>query len=350
MGRHTGNPCFFCGQKLTDDDDVVVCPECGTPYHRECWKESGHCTNVQLHATGGSWAPEKPAEEEKTQEQTCPNCGTSNAPEAQRCQNCGASLKETLQTPSWEKGSDDVPPQKESFRTRMEHVAEEMGMNDRYCGMDKEETLGGEPLGDVADFVENNTVYYLPRFKRFQETGKKISINFPGILFPHFYFANRKMWPLAFILAAVFALLSMPQMAMTLQTMLPEMITTLQEADGKNMAIAMFPDVQQTIQRIQGMQDRLETHENLIYNLTAICNYVEMCMKLFLGFFANWIYFRFVTRRVHQIREEHLPESMHRDRLRMRGGTSILLFIATIGVQYAVMLILTGVLYALLLL
>ncbi|MBQ3919840.1 MAG: hypothetical protein II695_09210, partial [Oscillospiraceae bacterium] len=32
---YTGHKCMVCGKVFTDDDDVVVCVECGTPYHRE---------------------------------------------------------------------------------------------------------------------------------------------------------------------------------------------------------------------------------------------------------------------------------------------------------------------------
>ena len=46
MGIHTGEKCFVCGQVFTDNDDVVVCPDCGTPYHRACWQKNGACVNL----------------------------------------------------------------------------------------------------------------------------------------------------------------------------------------------------------------------------------------------------------------------------------------------------------------
>ena len=48
--KYTGIPCAACGKKFTAEDDVVVCPECGTPYHRACYKELGHCVNEARHA------------------------------------------------------------------------------------------------------------------------------------------------------------------------------------------------------------------------------------------------------------------------------------------------------------
>ena len=77
MTRYTGNHCPVCEQAFTDEDDIVVCPDCGTPYHRACWQKVGACMHKSEHAAGFEWQPEFGPEAEKaTQEATCPNCGT----------------------------------------------------------------------------------------------------------------------------------------------------------------------------------------------------------------------------------------------------------------------------------
>ena len=35
--------CPVCNKTFQDGDDVVVCPECGAPHHRECYEQNGHC-------------------------------------------------------------------------------------------------------------------------------------------------------------------------------------------------------------------------------------------------------------------------------------------------------------------
>ncbi len=35
MINFTGIKCPVCGKAFTDEDDIVVCPKCGAPYHRE---------------------------------------------------------------------------------------------------------------------------------------------------------------------------------------------------------------------------------------------------------------------------------------------------------------------------
>ena len=36
MALYIGNTCPVCGEKFKAGDDAVGCPDCGTPYHREC--------------------------------------------------------------------------------------------------------------------------------------------------------------------------------------------------------------------------------------------------------------------------------------------------------------------------
>ena len=55
---YRGQHCPICGKEFCDGDDIVVCPECGTPYHRECYKTAGHCVNEERHGESFEWKPE----------------------------------------------------------------------------------------------------------------------------------------------------------------------------------------------------------------------------------------------------------------------------------------------------
>mgnify|MGYP000169958290 CR=1 FL=1 len=41
MPKYYGCPCEGCGKPLTLQDDIVVCPDCGAPYHRTCYEKNG---------------------------------------------------------------------------------------------------------------------------------------------------------------------------------------------------------------------------------------------------------------------------------------------------------------------
>ncbi len=36
---YTGKKCPICSEKFKADDDIVVCPKCGAPYHRSCYEK-----------------------------------------------------------------------------------------------------------------------------------------------------------------------------------------------------------------------------------------------------------------------------------------------------------------------
>ena len=100
MADYTGQSCFVCQKPFEPEDDVVVCPECGTPYHRACWQHYGHCINVHLHENGGSWKPvEIPLPESETASETrrCPRCVTENPVHQAFCGHCGMILEENGQ-------------------------------------------------------------------------------------------------------------------------------------------------------------------------------------------------------------------------------------------------------------
>lgn len=100
--RYEGNTCPGCGEVFTQDDDVVVCPECATAQHRECYNKKGECVNAHLHSHGFQWEPEKGLSQQNTstlinQEKEnknfqCPSCGNYCDPEAGRCEKCGAKF------------------------------------------------------------------------------------------------------------------------------------------------------------------------------------------------------------------------------------------------------------------
>lgn len=62
---YNGKKCDGCAGMMYDGEDIVVCPECGTPQHRECYNKNNACVNAHLHAEGFDWqkaniVPEEP--------------------------------------------------------------------------------------------------------------------------------------------------------------------------------------------------------------------------------------------------------------------------------------------------
>ena len=92
LEKYIGEKCLVCGEVFTDTDDIVVCPDCGSPYHRECWDKEGCCIKTDLHEAGLSWQPEAERPGADGEPIRCSRCGQENPPEGLFCNRCGLPL------------------------------------------------------------------------------------------------------------------------------------------------------------------------------------------------------------------------------------------------------------------
>ncbi|MDE5583372.1 MAG: hypothetical protein K2J08_06685 [Ruminococcus sp.] len=166
----TGEKCVYCNAVFTEDDDVVVCPECGSPHHRECYRKENRCANSDMHSSGEKWKSQikniKPETEEK--------------------------------------------PLETAEQENINSLAGENFIRDYSRVLNPDEDMGGATLREMSMFVGTNTFYYIPIFKRMKDIGTKISFNLSCCIFPSFYFANRRMWLWAIISAIVSVILELP--------------------------------------------------------------------------------------------------------------------------------------------
>ncbi len=52
MADYKGNTCPVCKQKFKEADDIVVCQDCGTPYHANVGKRSVFMVHRQTTQPG----------------------------------------------------------------------------------------------------------------------------------------------------------------------------------------------------------------------------------------------------------------------------------------------------------
>ena len=94
MPDYTNTVCPVCGQAFSPEDDVVVCPLCGAPHHRACYKRNGRCAYAADHGTPRQWTP--PVSRGDEDARICGNCGTANPPGADVCACCGYHIDQPL--------------------------------------------------------------------------------------------------------------------------------------------------------------------------------------------------------------------------------------------------------------
>ncbi|MBQ8825643.1 MAG: zinc-ribbon domain-containing protein [Oscillospiraceae bacterium] len=306
MNKYTGTKCIVCSEKFKDEDDVVVCPECGTPYHRSCYMKEGKCINESLHSKGESWVPEYDHSLKKEKEDTvCARCGYENSADDMFCDRCGFPLK-SLEKHNEQMRAESSPLKDDGDPNKYnrEHSGEIgidiqpflINFSDPLCGYNPDEDFDGVRLCELADYVESNTHYYLPIFKRIKELGKSFSWNFPAMLFPELYFANRKM-PLAALAA----------WAAQLLTMIPLMIMVFHDAD---------------IPMIKELADNFDIRSSAFQTVRFLTYVLDYGIMFFCGAYANKLYYRTAVKRTASIKKS-VPLTRLRQTLRSRGGTSV---------------------------
>ena len=95
--------CPVCDKRFVNGDDVVVCPECGAPHHRECFEQLGQCFYRDSHAEGFSFEQgqntaenEQSSQDESAQFVRCPRCGASFTKYERNCPSCHARMPEPI--------------------------------------------------------------------------------------------------------------------------------------------------------------------------------------------------------------------------------------------------------------
>ena len=197
MGRYTGVECPICHQELKETDEIVVCPQCGAPYHRHCFR--GECIFQDLHKEGKTWEPPAKKQEQDFDRHDgklrCSRCGTANHPGNIFCDVCGSPLHAP-------EGDGERPPAYDGgpYQNRQQGQQPPFGRNmaynpftTPYGGLDPDEEIDGIPVKDVAIYVGETTHYYLPKFKEMYHR-KTFSWNWSAFFLDCYFMLYRKMY------------------------------------------------------------------------------------------------------------------------------------------------------------
>lgn len=220
MFFYEGYVCPVCRKKFVADDDIVACPDCGAPHHRECWKQNGECVYAKDHGTPRQWRRTEgssstagsPAQHTPTpphtqhppnadtggQVRTCSRCGKANPEFAEFCSRCGHGLN----PPDW-RSAQPYPHTPHPGQTRQqqyggfsggygEYTPFRMPFVDPFGGVAHDEKIDGVAAEDLVAFVGQNSAYYLPRFYRMSSGGAQTSWNWAAFFFTPYWLLYRK--------------------------------------------------------------------------------------------------------------------------------------------------------------
>ncbi len=179
MANFSGCKCIVCEKKIEENDDVVVCPICGTPYHRECYFKEGECVNTALHESKGTYQKDCESDAEKVVDSANFNKPNSNG---------GSRVSiETFSEVDFDlkNGFDEKAEQNyRKMNSFVDKDGNKIAATERFDGIN---------IGEMAAYINKNVFYYLMSFNILSVKKTKITFNLAALLIPELYFANRKM-------------------------------------------------------------------------------------------------------------------------------------------------------------
>ena len=318
--------CPVCDKQFESGDDIVVCPECGAPHHRECYEENGKCFFEDKHSPDFSFENYNAVHVDESTEtdNTCPVCRFNNKSGIMFCERCGCPLHDDKQNngtdnqnqQSNQNTQNSYTYQNGQFNRNNEQTPPPFGFGgagvpnfDPLAGMNSEEKIADDiTVGEMAKFVGKNTNYCLMVFNRIKQFGRS-KFNFGAFLFSGVYFLYRKMY----LPGIIFSLLIIiTNVAATYLKMTPEYISVAKElVSYVNNRSAMGT-----------YNTFMMTNKLWIIYAPELLTWVRYGLMLFSGFLANRIYYGRCVKGIKKVKEQNQGDNLN-DKLTAKGGVNL---------------------------
>lgn len=301
MSNFLDTNCPICDKRFTEDDNIVVCPKCGAPYHRDCYMEQGECKFHELHEQGKAWeppvAPElKTASSAEIKDQECKKCGVLNARSSLFCSNCGNALK--------------IEPQTHNNFHHQQNTANNNYRPPVYRGPMGAvppifDPMGGVTPSDVMDenisyadaskVVQQANNYYLPAFKQISAI-KKSKFNLSAFVFSGGWLIYRKQYKPGVIITALMLLLYLAQTFVYYYVYAPILTT------GFSQLGIVIDDSGVTFDQMVELMPYLTDIQMFLLCLPSVITGLMFAIMLFMGFKGNKLYYKHTIKVINKAR------------------------------------------------
>ncbi len=305
--NHTGDNCPICKNEFKDNDDVVICPFCGAPYHRECYQKSGSCIFEDKHSSGFEYISptsakkpdlKEPSDPTPTKGILCKQCQTANDSSNIFCEHCGASLHAPVASPTSTKSTG-------SFFSGL--------FNNSTPNVDPTGEIDGISYQEWSTFFGQNAPFYLSRMQLMESLKRPISFMFSAFFIGPFYFAYRKIWNWAAICLGANFILAIPQYILI----------------AANAGVLFFPSLSMDTLGI----------------MNSISTYLLLVSQLLFGIFSVYIYKNHAKKHINSLREKGKNDATYYMELSRAGGVSIIgvliVFVLMIAFSFAFVILIS---------
>ena len=292
----TGKSCPVCSKEFKENDDIVVCPKCGAPYHRDCYSQTGKCIFTELHKSKKTWK-EMQAEENKKEEETensaetvkCPSCGAENPKNAIICKSCGKFLSKDI-----------------SFSDSTGSTGQNNGVGgvpfsvflDPMGGVPQDEDFDGVSGAELSQYIQVNTSYYLPVFSRMKRLQKN-RFNFCAFLFTGGWYLYRKQYVKGAITALVYVLLEIGMMLASSLFAVP-LMNEASEYFGKTTYVS-------GMEYINWVYNNKSAGDVFLMLLPEVLLIAMITMRIVCGLRGNRSYYKCAVAKIKRIKQAEMP-------------------------------------------
>lgn len=317
--------CPVCNEQFQKDEDIVVCPECGTPQHRACYESLGHCFYQDKHKEGFSFEENNSnasADDDKDNTTViCPRCKAVNPKELFYCQNCGLPLDKNSSNNNYNNNT-NTQQQSGSFNQTNGVPPFGVGYNfDPMAGIDSNEPIAENvTAGEISKYVGKNTPYFLMIFQRIKKYNLS-RYNFAAFLFSGIYFLYRKMYGLGILLSSLMLSMYVATYYIYLTPAYQSIRQTILQNSTQSFSSMFALDI-----------SMLSIEQLLLYNLPNIFSILILIIRIVCGAVANRSYYKHCVKQIKTIKSTDNTKPIN-EVLEQKGGVNIAIAIC-IGVVF----------------
>lgn len=294
---YTSEICPVCGEPFNENDDVVVCPDCGAPHHRECWKKIGFCAYRDRHSDGFAWQPS--VKENKIDE---------------------------ADAFSSQKDEGNLPEQPIFIKTASETDFENMLL--QGVAADKNDEFDGINVTDAALYLQTGSKRYINKFMRAKKSKVKITWNWAAFFLAPAWFFYRKLYKAGLIFLSVFVAISLftGDISQNIYDNYNDISSQIYKAYSSE-------NSDEAVSALTQDEEFMQKYENMSKNVGILIAVTLLLPNTAAALCANYLLKKKMKSEIETIKENEADSHSVKLELIRRGGVSPLAFLAVFIAQ-----------------
>lgn len=295
-----GKTCPVCKAYMFEDEDIVYCPTCGAPHHKDCYLTLTHCAYEASHGTPGQYTdPDDDNHDDDSKNGTetssggthskakvsCPACGKEAPADTLFCPYCGIDVTGKKSPPAG------------SFPLGGMPIGNLLGTYDPYGGVDSDRKIEDFTAKEAVKYIGSNTGYYIPKLISISKE-KKTSWNWAAFLFPEGWLLYRKCLLAGFIVLMLMLTANVLSMPMQIQMNDTQSVLSV-DATAKEQNEALTASFRNT--------------DIFTLSTFGISIALFLGVRIVMGLFGNYIYKGQVIKDIHNLKDAEKEESPDMD-------------------------------------